>query len=78
MKVKLMLNDEFTVNGKLKRGLLIITFLAFITIMISLYTNSYFVHKEIMYATNMCFENNGFPIVRKGFLSINWSVTCEK
>ncbi len=64
-------------NVHLKRKFLIIGLLAFIGVIICLYINSYFVHKEIMHATNMCFDNNGIPQVSKGLLSSSWSFTCE-
>ncbi|WP_107925387.1 hypothetical protein [Lysinibacillus parviboronicapiens] len=61
----------------LKKNFLIIGLLTFIGVMLGLYINTYFVHKEIMHMTNTCFENKGVPTVSKGFLSISWSLTCK-
>lgn len=46
-------------------------------IAIGLTIDLYLTHKEIMEATNACYDRNGYPIVHKeGFIS-NWSFTCD-
>ena len=67
----------FKISKKFNNSFFIIISLIFIAIVIGLFINSYFVHKEILYASNMCYENNGFPIVERGFMSLSWAVTCK-
>lgn len=39
--------------------------------------NSYFGHKEILAASNGCYESNGMPVVSKDRFALNWSFSCD-
>lgn len=67
MKVYLSLKKQFVI---------IISSLA-IMIAIGLSIDIYLTHKEIMEASNACYDRNGYPIVHKEGLISNWSFTCD-
>lgn len=71
------MKDTFKISKKINSSIFIVISLIFIVMVIGLFINSYFVHDEIIFASNLCYENKGFPTVERGFLSLSWAVTCK-
>ncbi|MDN4491970.1 hypothetical protein [Ureibacillus aquaedulcis] len=59
-----------------KQIVLIISSLA-IMVAIGLSIDMYLTHKEILDASNACYDRNGYPIVHKEGPVSNWSFTCD-
>ncbi|KGR77067.1 hypothetical protein [Ureibacillus sinduriensis] len=63
-------------NSVKKQVILILSSLA-LMVVIGLSIDLYLTHKEIMEASNACYNLDGYPVVHKeGFIS-NWSFTCN-
>ncbi|MGE7114583.1 hypothetical protein [Lysinibacillus sp. NPDC047702] len=71
------MKNTFNTSEKFYNSLFAVISLLFIAMVIGLFINSYFVSDVIINESNMCYDNNGSPIVERGFMSLSWSITCE-
>ncbi len=52
-------------------------FCLLVLVVFCLFVNAFFVHKEIMSASNTCYNTGGNPTVIKDRFALDWSFSCD-
>lgn len=65
------------VNNSIKKQIVLILSSLALMVAIGLSIDMYLTHKEIMEASNACYNRNGYPIVHKEGFVPKWSFTCN-